>query len=150
MAKIDRREMPNSILIGEVVKLVDMGDRVTLRVKGNSMLPFIVGDRDSVILERANDYLVDDIVLAELKEGFYVIHRVIDIVGNEYTLMGDGNFRGTERCHKRDIRAKAISIWRNGKRIDCDNVNYRLWVKRWKALLPLRRYILAIYRRLII
>ena len=42
--------VPNAILLAEVSALVQEGKQVELLTKGCSMLPFIVGDRDSVRL----------------------------------------------------------------------------------------------------
>ena len=40
-------------ILEEAIRLVREGVSVTLPVKGNSMLPFIIGGRESVILKRA-------------------------------------------------------------------------------------------------
>ena len=39
--------VPNEILLGEVGRLIEKGDKVTLLTKGSSMLPFIKGEKDS-------------------------------------------------------------------------------------------------------
>lgn len=139
----------NEILIPEVIRLLDQGKSVTLRARGNSMLPFITGDRDSVVLSRQNrPAQVGDIVLADLGERHYVIHRIYAIKGNQVTLMGDGNIRGTEQCAMDDIIGQVIQVVRKGKNIRCDSTTERLGAKLWKWLLPCRRYLLAIYRRI--
>jgi hypothetical protein len=38
--------------------MVSKGISVTMKVKGNSMLPFIIGDSDSVVLEKAKNHRV--------------------------------------------------------------------------------------------
>ena len=86
-------------LIPEVIKLVDDGVCVTLPVEGRSMLPFIIGGRESVILQKPSDVMVGDIVLAWVDGCRYVIHRIIRIDGDHVTLMGDGNLVGTESCN---------------------------------------------------
>lgn len=113
------------------------------------MLPFITGDRDSVVLSRQNrPAQVGDIVLADLGERHYVIHRIYAIKGNQVTLMGDGNIRGTEQCAMDDIMGQVIQVVRKGKTIRCDSTTERLGAKLWKWFLPCRRYLLAIYRRI--
>ena len=44
--------VPNAILLGEVKSLLAEGKDVVIPTKGNSMLPFIRGGRDSVNLRR--------------------------------------------------------------------------------------------------
>ncbi len=145
-----RVQRPNSELIGDVVQLLEQGTRVTLRVKGNSMLPTIKGEKYSVELEMAESYVVSDIVLAEVKPDSYVIHRVVEIVGRDVVLMGDGNIKGIERCTLDNIKAKVIAIIDSkGRRRECTAKGQMRFFKFWRALKPIRRYILAIYRRII-
>ena len=44
--------MTDDVIIKEAVRLVQDGVSVTFPVKGRSMLPFIFGGRDSVILQK--------------------------------------------------------------------------------------------------
>lgn len=139
--------MPNDVLLPEIGRMVADGMTVTLRGKGNSMLPFIVSGRDSVVLSRADSLDKGDIVLARINDGRYVLHRIIRMDGDNIVLMGDGNLKGTEQCTASDILAKAIKIIRNGCYIDTDNLSERRKAIIWRKLRPLRRWLLAIYRR---
>ncbi len=142
--------LPNEVLLGEVSILLAEGKSVILRTKGNSMLPFIKGSRDSVELVKRANVLENDIVLARLADGRYVLHRVIDIDGESITLMGDGNIRGTESCYINDVCGTAVSIIKeNGSNTDCQCPGFIRKVKMWRMLLPLRRYLLWIYRKLL-
>ncbi len=139
--------IPNSILLPEVARMVSEEEYVKLRVKGNSMLPFILGDRDSVILVQSSEYKVRDIVFAEITKDQFVLHRIINITGDTVTLMGDGNISGTELCNISDIKAKVTYIIRDGKKIDCNGVLVRLFVIIWRKFLPIRRHLLMSYWR---
>ena len=44
------KEIPNEILFAEVRRLIAENRNVTLKAKGSSMLPFIRGGEDSVVL----------------------------------------------------------------------------------------------------
>ena len=92
-------------IIEEAIRLVREGVSVTLPVNGNSMLPFIIGGKESVILHSPGQTSVGDVVLAWVDNNRYVIHRIISIDGECVTLMGDGNLIGTEHCKLNDIRA---------------------------------------------
>lgn len=141
----------NNQLIGEVKKLLKSFPSVVLPVKGTSMLPFIIGSKESVELVRwEKDFQIGDIVLAWTKD-YYVIHRIIKIDGDDYTLMGDGNIIGTESCKRSDIVAKAEYV------VDKHGNKHYLYTPRrcqasklWNKLKPVRRWILAIYRRTIL
>ena len=141
----------NAALIGETKRLLEKGIKVTLKVKGNSMLPFIHGNRDSVELISSNTYQAGDIVLAEVKKDHFVLHRIISIDGNEpdssVVLMGDGNIKGTEKCQRKDLIGKVECIYKKNKQIDPNSEKERKKARQWQRLLPIRRWILAIYKR---
>ena len=141
--------LPNEELLPEVANFLSEGKQVTLRTKGNSMLPFIIGGKDSVILKKKDVFLVGDIVLAEIAPRKYVVHRIVKVINDTVTLMGDGNISGKETCDINNICGHVIAIVHKGKQIDCNNRKERLKAYLWKIALPVRRYLLVIYRRLI-
>ena len=147
MEATDKRLVPNDVMLGEVRKMIAEGHSVTIKVKGVSMLPFIVGDRDSVRLVKPSHLKVRDIALAEIDEGHYVLHRIKRIEPTRITLMGDGNLRGLEFCRPKDIAGKVEVIFRDGKSIDPWSAKEQRRVGLWLALTPVRRILLAIYRR---
>lgn len=140
---MDKRVLPNDVLLPEVAKFLDEGREVELSPKGNSMLPFIREGKDSVVLKKLPSVEVGDIVLVQLP-GRYVMHRVVDENRNLLTLMGDGNIRGTESCTRDEVLGTVICIVRGGKRRVKPGKG-----RWWRVLLPFRRIILGIYRRLI-
>lgn len=143
--------LPNEILMGEVERLLSQGTAVTILTKGSSMLPFIVGERDSVELKPYGKPQVGDIALAHLDNGAYVLHRIIAISDTGVvTLMGDGNIRGTEHCYTGRLCGKAVTVIRRGRRCNPDSSLWMFVWHIWRRLLPVRRYILAIYRRFLI
>lgn len=147
--KVNKIVLPNSVMLGEVKSLLAEGRDVIIPTKGNSMLPFIRGERDSVNLRKLQDISVGDIVLAEIREGCYVLHRVFELDGDRVTLMGDGNLRGVERCTRAQIAGTAIEILRNGeKTVDCRSPKAVRQARVWRRLMPFRRIILGFYRRL--
>lgn len=140
---MEKKTLPNDILLGEVTRILANGQEVILLAKGNSMLPFLRSERDSVALRRKDSAEVGDIVLAQIAEGRYVLHRIIKVEGDDITLMGDGNIRGTEKCTRKDISGTVVRIIRASGREFVPGKG-----RWWKALKPVRRYILGIYRRL--
>ena len=145
---MQRVVLPNGVLLPEVERLLGEGESVMLRVKGNSMLPFIVGDRDSVVLGKTERLNKGDIALAHLADGRYVLHRILAIADERVTLMGDGNLYGTEECRRQDIGGIAVKILRNGKYIDPTSPCEQRKATLWRIVKPIRRYLLAIYKRI--
>ena len=141
--------MNDNGVIEEAVRLVQKGVTVTFPVTGQSMLPFIIGGKESVILHRPGLIDVGDVVLAWVDGNRYVVHRIIKLDYDRVTLMGDGNVRGTEHCLLKDVKARVTHV------VSADNKKrdlYSMWrvraAKLWYWLRPIRRYLLAIYRRL--
>ena len=144
--------MTDAVIIREAVKLVDDGVSVTFPVKGRSMIPFIVGGRDSVILQKPGILEPGLVVLAEISPDHFVLHRIIDISpdGMKITLMGDGNVRGTETCAPSTVLARATHVVDpEGRIIPLESEDRLRRARLWRRLLPIRRYLLAIMKRTI-
>ena len=142
-------QIENRKFLPEVIKLLNEGHTVTLQLRGFSMRPFLEDNRDKALLAKAKDIQVGDAVLAETAPKHYVLHRIIKIQGETVTLRGDGNL-GTEVCHIDDVHGLAIGFYRKGRtKIDKTNgIKWRTYSHIWMALYPIRRYLLAAYRRI--
>ena len=141
--------MNDNGFIEEALRLVQKGVTVTFPVTGQSMLPFIIGGKESVILHAPGLTAVGDVVLAWVDGNRYVVHRIIKLDYDRVTLMGDGNVAVTEHCRLNDIKARVTHVV-DAK--DKTHYLYNRWrmlgAKVWYWLRPIRRYLLAIYRRL--
>ena len=147
-------KVPNAIFLPKVIDYLKDGHTVTLPLNGYSMRPFLENGRDKALLSYAADkdkLKVGDPVLAEVRKGFFVLHRLVAINGNEVTLLGDGNLT-PEHCHRDDIRATVIGFYRKGRQtLDrTDGRKWRWYSWWWMLLRPIRRYLLFIYRHLFV
>lgn len=137
--------MNDNKVISEAVALVNDGYSVTLPVAGRSMLPFIVGGRESVILAPPEGLRRGIVALAWVDDRRYVLHRIERIEGDRVTLMGDGNLAGREHCSLGDIKAIATHVV-DGERRQHDL--YAPWRRVaseiWWKLLPVRRGLLKL------
>lgn len=52
---IVEKQFPNDKFLPEVVRLLDEGHTVTLRLRGYSMRPFLENNRDKALLTKAGD-----------------------------------------------------------------------------------------------
>lgn len=142
-----RRVIANNLLLDQASQLVASGKEVQIPTKGSSMFPFIVGGKDTLVLIEPSNLAIGDIVLAKINDTRYVVHRIMEINAKQITLMGDGNIVGRETCSTSQVTAKVKSIISNGKEIDCAAPRQKKRAKLWRTLLPIRRYILGIWRR---
>ena len=146
--KIQEIQFANAILLPEIVKMLNEGHTVTLRLKGFSMRPFLEDGRDKALLTKPTNPKVGDPVLAEIAPKHFVLHRRIEINGDDVTLRGDGNL-GTENCKLKDVQGAVIGFYRKGREtLDrTDGRKWRVYSWLWTRLYPIRRYLLAFYRR---
>lgn len=156
---MDKLIVENDEFFGKVVSLLAEGHSVTVPVKGVSMLPFIRGDKDSVVLEGVESCTpygksrigvnVGDIVLFRYK-GRYIMHRILRIENNQAVIQGDGVARNMEICSLDDIYGRVTQILKNGKTpVDPYSDSMKLKVAHWMRFRPIRRYILFVYRNLL-
>ena len=150
---IEKREVQfaNANFMPEVVALINEGHSVTINLRGISMRPFLEDNRDKAVLVKPTGIRIGDPVLAEPDRGFYVLHRVIKIEGENITLLGDGNpVSQREYCTLDDIRGTVRGFYRKGShRMDSTTgLRWRLYSFFWMNTMPLRRYILYAYRKL--
>lgn len=147
--EIKEVQFPNATFLPEIVKLMEEGHTVTLRLRGFSMRPFLEDNRDKALLSKAINTQLGDVVLAEVSPKHFVLHRVVRINGDDVTLRGDGNL-GIEKCKMSDIKGFAIGFYRKGReKLDKTNgMKWRTYSFVWCTLLPFRRYLLAFYRRI--
>lgn len=143
---IRRKEVPNDLILPQVRQVIREGYTATINVKGYSMRPFLEHCRDKVTLAPFQTLRKGDAVLAEVAPGKFVLHRIVCIEGDAITLMGDGNLRGVEHCRYGDVAGVVTSYWRNGRTLSASNRWLRGSVVLWRGLLPVRRYLLFIYR----
>lgn len=148
--EVNKVELPNDVMLGEVSKMLDEGHNVTFMAKGNSMLPFIVGEKDSVEIGKRPEYKPGDIVLSKTDRKIWVLHRYLSSDGETVTLKGDGNLVGTEKCAVGDIVGAVDRIIKPGRVVDCSSAVFKKESAAWRRQPYLiRRVILAIYRRVI-
>jgi len=146
--EVVHKVLPNNEILRDLIQLVNEGQRVILSVKGNSMLPFIIGGKESVELVKPNAIAVGDVVLAWINDCRYVVHRIIKIDGDQVQLMGDGNITDDEYSQLIDVKDYAEYVIAPNVKRRYLYTPQRLRLSRlWQRLLPVRRWILAIYRR---
>ncbi len=140
--------LDNDELFPFLLSLLAQGHTATLRLTGHSMRPFLEDGRDSAVLRQATDVIVGEPVLAELTPGHFVLHRVVAVAGDRVTLLGDGNLT-EEHCRRSAVRAQVVGFYRKGSAtLDrIDGRKWRVYSFWWMRLRPLRRYLLAVYRR---
>ena len=145
-----QKRVNNHLFMQEIRRMFNEEGKksVTFIVRGFSMRPFLENGRDKVILVPPRKPKTGDVVLAEIMEKRYALHRVIAIKDGVYTMQGDGNpKRMKERFTEKKIIGIADAFVRKGKYISVRSFKWRAYSFIWKMAKPFRRVLLAIYRR---
>ena len=133
----------NNTFFNEVLHFIDGGRSVVFRAKGHSMIPFIY-DSEKVLLEKSNYYKQDDIVLAHLSNGHYVLHRIYFIEADTVFLMGDGNLFDIDYCHPDSLKALCKKKYNEqGEIILLDTDKQKSKAELWKACIYQREELLS-------
>ncbi len=150
MKEDGRIVIPNELLFDEVARQITKGFRVKIRAKGNSMLPFIREGKDNIMLEkvRENSFQTGNLLLVHLRDGRYVLHRVMKYDEYQIVLRGDGNLSAVETCTRDEVIAEAVQVIRSGKIICKGSLLWNMYRFLWPGSTFLRRVCLSIYHNL--
>ncbi|MBE6211917.1 MAG: hypothetical protein E7129_02100 [Rikenellaceae bacterium] len=130
------RSISNRELFSIVRDTLLEGKSVRISVNGESMLPFFrSGSTITLRPVKKEDIRKYNVVMADAGHAF-VVHRIIEVDDDMVTLLGDGNYIGTERVSPDKIYGV----------VDCSALHL-FFAKIWLWLRPVRRYPLAIFRR---
>lgn len=103
---------------------------------GRSMRPFLRSQEDLVVIEAKKNarFCKYDAILYRRRNGQYVLHRIVKVHPDSYTLCGD-NCRDREPgVTDAQILGVLTHVIRKGEKIDVNTKSYRFWVKLWCAL----------------
>ena len=117
-------DIENSIFFAAVEERLAEGDRVSIVMRGTSMLP-LLREPDKVTLAPLQDEVaVGDVVLFRYGKQ-HILHRIVAIDGDEVTMQGD-NCYGCEHVRRGDIVARLVSVTRrSGKKIEVGSAEWQ-------------------------
>lgn len=162
-------EMPLEQLSPLMQECLAQGQEVVLTITGNSMSPFVRHRRDQVVLMATDPTALQpgDVPLIRRDSGHYVLHRIVErddgrhryVWGRNkpyssatsdlrYTLLGDAQWQIEPDIRADQVIAVAVAFIRKGKRWSCNSAAYRRNRLLWHRLLPLRKALVWLDRRL--
>lgn len=121
--------------IEEVLK--EKGVYVSTTV-GVSMYPMLRNRRDTIIIRpyegRLRKY---DVPLYKRGED-YVLHRIVKVLPDSYIICGDNCLHKEYGITDGQILGVLTEFYRDGTHIDMSGAGYRLYVRFWVAIYPIR------------
>lgn len=137
--------LPMEQLVELILLQLQQGGIAPLTVTGSSMYPTFRHRRDTVMLSVRQPHKYD-VILYRRDDGDYILHRIVK-EENGFICCGDNQWQ-PEPVREDQIIAAVVGFDREGKRYDADHRGYKLWVRFWTGLYPVRKPILAVRHRL--
>ena len=142
-------EIENSLFVEQIRNILQRGAEksVTFTVRGYSMRPFIENLRDKAVLVPPRPPRIGDVVLAQISDDTYALHRIIAIDGDTITLQGDGNsIRATETTTRERIVGTVTAFIRKGRYTSTNSRRWRLYSALWSNTRHIRAFLLTLYK----
>jgi hypothetical protein len=104
---------------------------------GNSMLPFLRERKDTIVIQKWEQYKKFDVVLYKRKCN-YVLHRIIKVLPETFHIRGD-NCYYDEYVKHNEIIGVMVECYRGEKKVNLDSLAYKIYVYLRVYLYPIRR-----------
>lgn len=118
----------------------------TSETQGTSMEPLFRTHRDTVLVVRPEGELKKyDAALYKGGSGKYILHRVIAVRDDCYVIRGDNTFV-REYVPKERVIGVLSGFCRKGKNHSVDERGYRVYVRVWNFIYPVRAVLNFIFR----
>lgn len=143
------RQVETGPFVSMLRQLVEEGHEVSLLISGNSMLPFLIHERDTIYFKQpARPLKPGDMVFYQRLTGQYVMHRIYRIRSDGYYLLGDAQQQVEGPLRREQIFALVTKVRRKGKMLREGDLCWMFFQYFWRWLRPLRWKILSCYHKL--
>lgn len=140
-----KKAIPMEDLVPLLQLQMENGGEAMLAVRGYSMMPMLISDRDWVWLKADCSHVKSgDVILYRRDNGRYVLHRIVQL-GDPFICCGDNQWQ-KEQVYPRQLIAVVTSFERNGVRYQLDAKGYRCYSWAMVSLFFLRRPYIALRR----
>ena len=149
---IQKRVVDTSTYIDTIRAIVEEGHEVPLLITGNSMCPFLIHERDTILIRKPKMPLKKgDMAFYRRKNGQYVMHRVYRVRKSQkgenlYYMVGDAQQVIEGPIEENMIFGHIIKVCRKGKWTGSGDFWWEFFEHVWIRIVPLRKGLMRIYR----
>ena len=131
-------------------ELTEQGNEVSLRITGNSMVPFLHDERDDIFFRKPDRALEKgDMVFYRRRDGQYVMHRIVKVCPDgSFDLIGDGQWIIEHGIRPEQIFGLITKVRRKGKLLTDGDFCWEFFRRVWLNLIPARKFLMKSYARL--
>lgn len=106
---------------------------------GVSMFPMLRNRRDTIIVMPYEGRLKKYDVPLYKRGSDYILHRIIEVRPDSYVIRGDNCIQKEYGITDEQILGVLTGFYRGSKKVNMDGWGYKLYVRLWCALHPIRR-----------
>lgn len=142
------RKVENDQFIPMLRELIEEGKTVSLVISGSSMNPFLIHQRDYILIEKPKRPIrKGDMVFYQRENGTFVIHRVhhIDKKGKLF-IIGDAQKEMEGPVEPHWVFGLVTKVKRKGKWIEAGDFWWEFFEHVWIHLIPMRRILMKGFR----
>ena len=127
-------------------ELTEEGKEVSLLIAGNSMVPFLVHERDYIYFKKPEDDLKKgDMVFFQRDNQAFVMHRIKKVKPEGYYIVGDAQTTLEGPIRRDQIFARITRVKRKGVVLQPGDFWWEFFEHVWINMVSLRPLILRIY-----
>lgn len=135
--------------MNEMRALLESGKAVSMVLSGNSMVPFLVNQRDLIYIEPLPSELkVGDMCFFQRDDGRFIMHRICRVTKDGCFFVGDAQPVIEGPIRRDQMFGIVTKVKRKGKWITHGNLTWEFFEKVWIRMIPLRIPVLKLYGRL--
>lgn len=135
MKVVDTREY-----VSMLRELTEEGKEVSMLIAGNSMVPFLVHNRDTICFRKPDRELRrGDMVFYQRRTGQYVMHRIWKVKKDGYYIVGDAQEEIEGPIQREQIFALITKVKRKEKWVGPGDFWWEFFEHVWIRMVPMRR-----------
>jgi hypothetical protein len=138
------RKIKSAEMFPVIKEILEGGGRAWITVTGMSMYPFLREDEDCVELSPTSIDTIEkgDIVLIQRVTGEYILHRVLRKEKDSVYIIGDAQQWVEGPVKREQLIAVVTEVKRNNISFTCQNGLWKILVRVWINMIPLRHIFL--------
>lgn len=141
MKTVDTREY-----VSMLRELTEEGREVNMLIAGNSMSPFLVHNRDSILFRKPDRALkCGDMVFYQRRNGQFIMHRIWKVKPEGYYIVGDAQIEIEGPVSREQIFAVVTKVKRKDKWCGPGNFWWEFFEHVWIHMVSVRRTVFKIY-----
>lgn len=147
MNKMQKRVVDVDIYMPVLREVLEQGKEVPLLITGNSMSPFLVHQRDEILISPPDgSWKKGDMAFFQRKNGHYVMHRILRVNSEgDCFFIGDGQMLVEGPIAPGQIFGKITAVKRKGKWIRPGKFWWEFFEHVWLNVIPLRPLLRKLY-----